>query len=82
MSVVKPATRTVTIPALAQHDGYHSMTATLPWVCLRCGAPRGEPYRTRSYDGSRILECDGWTNPCGHLEKYSEVREWIAREAA
>lgn len=27
-----------------------------------------------SYDGSRRLACDGWTNPCGHVDTYAAVR--------
>lgn len=66
--------RTVTIPARAQHEGLFSVTLTMPWVCLHCGGPRGEPFETLSYDGSRRLRVHGWTNPCGHIEKYSAVR--------
>lgn len=66
--------RTVTIPATEEHDGYASLTVTLPWTCLECGGPRGEPFQTISWDGSRRLYCDGWINPCGHVEKYSSVR--------
>ncbi len=74
-------TRTVTIPACAEHDGFHAMRVTLPWVCLRCGSPRGEPFETISYDGSRRLGVHGWINPCGHIEKYSEVRAAVAATA-
>lgn len=73
--------RTVTIPARAEHDGFHALRVTLPWVCLHCGAPRGEPFPTISWDGSRQLHVDGWSNPCRHVEKYSEVRAAIARDA-
>lgn len=76
--------RTVTIPASEQHEGIFALTVELPWVCLHCGEPRGEPYDTLSYDGSRRLGVHGWRNPCGHVERYSEVRAaWQrAREAA
>lgn len=67
-------TRLVTIPASIQHEGFFSLTVKLPWVCLTCNGPRGEPYDTLSYDGSRRLAVHGWTNPCGHVELYSEVR--------
>jgi hypothetical protein len=73
--------RTVTIPGCAQHDGYTSVTARLPWKCIYCGAPRGEPYLSRSWDGSRQLECHSWINPCGHIETYSEVRKWMEAQA-
>lgn len=67
-------TRQVTIPACVEHEGIYSITALLPWVCLECGGPRGEPSKVLSYDGSRRMVVDGWTNPCGHVEKYSDVR--------
>lgn len=66
--------RTVTIPGSGDHDGMHSVTVTLRWVCPRCGGPRGEPFGTTSYDGSRRLSCDGWLNPCGHVDYYADVR--------
>lgn len=69
-----PEERTVTIPAREQHAGYASITVTLPWVCRKCGGPRGEPYQAASYDGCRRLSVHRWSNPCGHVEKYSEVR--------
>lgn len=71
---VAAGTRTVTIPACAQHEGLYTVTVTVPWVCPTCGGPRGEPYDTVSWDGSRRLGCHGWTNACGHLDKYSAVR--------
>jgi hypothetical protein len=67
-------TRTVTVPSCDAHDGFHSVTVTLLWQCPRCGGPRGEVFRTISYDGSRRLACDGWRNPCGHIDYYSNVR--------
>jgi hypothetical protein len=65
--------KTVTIPAKPEHEGYYAATITVNWICPTCGQPRGEVYQTRSYDGSRILYCDGWTNPCGHVDKYADV---------
>lgn len=70
--------RTVTIPACVEHAGHHSMQVTVPWVCLKCGGPRGEPFETLSWDGSRRLSVHGWSNPCGHLETYASVRAAIA----
>ena len=76
MSKIKE--RRVTIPACVEHEGYHALNLTLPWVCIYCGAPRGEPHVARSYDGSRVLEVDSWVNTCGHIEMYSAIREWMA----
>ena len=66
--------KTVYIPARAEHDGTHGVYVKLRWVCPKCGAPRGEVKSGRSYDGSRILFCDTWQNPCGHVDKYADVR--------
>ena len=65
--------RTVYIPAREEHNGLDGVYLRLKWVCPVCGQPRGEVASVRSYDGSRILFCDGWDNPCGHVEKYSFV---------
>lgn len=73
------ATRTIRIPACAEHEGVHAITATVPWVCLECSGPRGEPFKGQSYDGSRRLEVDVWNNPCGHVEKYAAVRARLSR---
>jgi len=66
--------RTVYVPACVEHEGVLGRHYWLRWVCPECGGPRGEPHPVRSYDGSRILYCDGWSNPCGHVDKYSNVR--------
>lgn len=76
-SEMNSETRTVTIPACVEHDGFAALTVTLPWTCIYCGGPRGEPHDTISYDGGRRLHCHGWSNPCGHVEKYREVRNQI-----
>ena len=71
--------RTVTIPSCSEHEGYpgNAIKVVLEWVCPICGGPRGEPSPTVSYDGSRRLGVDGWTNPCGHVDKYVDVRTEI-----
>lgn len=70
----EPERRTVRIPECTEHAGYAAMTVSLDWVCPVCGGPRGEPFQTVSYDGSRRLACDGWENPCGHVDRYADVR--------
>ena len=71
-----PAPRkTVRIPAHVEHEGFYLVSITLDWICPVCGGPRGEVYDTRSYDGGRIAYCDGWINPCGHVDKYADVRD-------
>ena len=66
--------RTVRIPGSTEHAGHHLTSVTLRWVCPRCGGPRGLVRAAISYDGSRRLNCDGWSNPCGHIDYYSAVR--------
>lgn len=66
--------KTVYIPARAEHDGTHGINVKLRWVCPICGAPRGKISNGRSYDGSRVLFCNTWQNPCGHVDKYDDVR--------
>jgi hypothetical protein len=68
-------TKTVVIPRYEQHDGLYTTVVKLQWVCPVCGGPRGEPQSVRSYDGSRFMIVDGWQNPCGHTDKYSDVRK-------
>lgn len=72
--------RTIIIPACTQHEGLYSISVVVPWVCLYCGEPRGEPKLGLSFDGSRRLSAHIWTNPCGHVEKYSLVRERLGKE--
>lgn len=73
-------TREVEIPLTRHHDGSPFRTATveLEWVCSICGEPRGEPQDGVSRDGSRTVEVDTWENPCGHVDKYSDVRQEAA----
>src|ERR1051326_7542605 len=68
-------TKTVTVPAAHEHQGLFSKKVTLRWFCPECGARRGEPFATFSYDGSRRLGVDGWKNPCGHVYYYADVRK-------
>ncbi len=75
----EPPLQTVVIPAREEHDGMLSLTVVLPWQCMHCGGPRGKPVKGISYDGSRRLQVDTWVNPCGHVEKYGAVREWLRK---
>lgn len=70
--------KSVIIPAQDNHDGVHAVFVRLKWVCPVCNKPRGEIKKTLSYDGSRYLPCDGWNNPCGHVDKYDAVRKEAA----
>jgi hypothetical protein len=66
--------RTVRIPGSDDHAGWYATAVTLLWECPRCGGPRGEVEAAVSYDGSRRLGCDGWSNPCGHVDGYAALR--------
>lgn len=70
--------RVVEIPARENHMGLCFVRVKLHWRCPVCGKPRGEIRRVRSYDGRQYLDCDGWANPCGHVDKYTDVRKEAA----
>lgn len=65
----------VTIPACEQHQGFYAMSIEISDNCPVCGGLRGSTYPGLSYDGSRRLNVDCWNNPCGHIDKYSDVRK-------
>jgi hypothetical protein len=75
MGTIASDIRTVLIPACDQHEGFYKTHVRLTWTCSVCGGPRGAINTVRSYDGSRILYVDGWTNPCGHVDRYDKIRE-------
>lgn len=74
----------VTIPNKPAHQGYsrNLMTVEISDVCPDCNGPRGEAFRTHSFDGSRRLTVDGWRNPCGHVDTYSAVRSEVRLKVA
>jgi len=41
--------------------------------CPACGGARGEPRKTRYHEWGEFYYVDNWTNPCGHIDKYSAV---------
>jgi hypothetical protein len=55
------------------YDDLSTPSIVAPWVCLQCGAQRGEMHAARAYNGSYRHAVDGWHNPCGHVEKYDAV---------
>lgn len=75
MIVASVPVRTVTIPARDEHEGIYSRNVRLAWRCPVCGGERGEVREALSYDGSRRLHVSGWTNACGHIDKYADVRK-------
>jgi hypothetical protein len=71
---------TVTIPTKVEHEGYpgNLMTVEIADTCPQCGGPRGtKRWGGLSYDGSRRLNVDCWSNPCGHVDTYAAVRQEI-----
>lgn len=67
----------VEIPIIANHMGLdiYVRRIRISATCPKCGGPRGKvfPYKVKSYDGSRFVYCNGWKNPCGHVDMYSDV---------
>lgn len=68
-----PEKKQIQIPARPNHEGFYTVMIWVNWICPVCGGPRGEIKQVASYDGSRRLICDGWSNPCGHVDKYQAV---------
>lgn len=64
----------VEIPSCIEHEGFFKVKLRISPFCPKCGAGRGSKFRIRSYDGSRWVICDGWKNPCGHIDYYEDVR--------
>lgn len=68
----------VEIPTCVEHEGYPGNIGRyeIADTCPTCGGPRAkETFKGLSYDGSRRLSVDCWHNPCGHVDKYSDVRK-------
>jgi len=69
----------VEIPIIEQHEGldFYVRRVEIAELCPVCGMPRGKNtiHKVRSYDGSRYVTCDGWNNPCGHIDLYRDVRK-------
>lgn len=66
----------VTIPKIAQHEGYpgNLITISISDFCPICNKKRGvKIWDGLSYDGSRRLNVTCWENECGHVDKYSDV---------
>lgn len=74
-------TQKITIPACLAHQGFLSIQAEVPWNCIYCGVERGSLRSGFSFDGSRRLTVSLWTNPCGHVESYEAVRQWLKAQA-
>ncbi len=75
----------VSIPFCVQHEGFQPCVRRIriSAFCPKCGQPRGKVFshNMRSYDGSRYVICDGWENPCGHIDKYEDVvNEFLNRK--
>lgn len=46
---------------------------TIPTCCPQCGGTRGTPQPYRFHEDGDWLECDRWSNPCGHIDTYDAV---------
>ena len=51
------------------------ISVSLDWTCPECGGPRGEPGPFTFYEEGASHTCDRWVNPCGHVDKYTEVSQ-------
>ena len=46
---------------------------TVPWLCLTCRGPRGEPFGHNFMEDGESYYCHRWDNPCGHTDSYVDV---------
>lgn len=46
---------------------------TISDKCPVCGGQRGKPYNHNFCEDGDWYSCDKWDNPCGHIDKYSDV---------
>lgn len=65
----------VTIPSPQHHGGFGLISLEISDLCPVCNGPRGQVFGTLFFDGSRLLNVDGWYNPCGHIDYYDEIRK-------
>ena len=65
----------VKIPLTPNHGGFdwNVGEVEISDYCPKCGKRRGKPFQAVSFDGSRSVACDGWRNPCGHIDYYEDV---------
>ena len=73
-SVQNQHIRSVTIPVYPKQSGLLKVVVSLLWHCPVCGEPRGDVFKTHSNDGGLMFDCDGWKNPCGHIDLYDDVK--------
>lgn len=55
------------------HYGIITKEIEISDKCPVCDGPRGEPEPHYTYENDCIAWPHVWTNPCGHLDKYSDL---------
>ena len=57
------------------HGLYSPILKTVEIVptCPKCGGPRGEPRLQRQCEDGEWFNVSRWDNPCGHIDKYTDV---------
>jgi len=55
-------------------------TVQIADVCPRCGGPRGEVTSWIYPEDGHYYTPDVWENPCGHVDRYSDVLKEAANE--
>lgn len=65
----------VTIP-VRDAEGYFVGTrdVLVEWVCSVCGEPMGEVKDTHHSEDGNYYNVSQWTNDCGHVSLYTELR--------
>ena len=69
------SSRSIVIPDRSGwgYTGVNPTRITVPWVCIFCGGERGEPYWHNFCEDGHWYQVHRWDNPCGHVEKYTDV---------
>ncbi|MDH5594032.1 MAG: hypothetical protein OEY68_06460 [Gammaproteobacteria bacterium] len=66
--------KTVTIPIVSNDKIVDVTQIKIYGNCPVCGGQRGQSMPRFFWEENHVYECDGWENPCGHIDYYEAVR--------
>lgn len=52
---------------------YYPIEVTISDLCPQCAGKRGEAQLYSFFEDGEHFIVDRWDNPCGHIDKYSDV---------
>jgi len=66
----------VEIPTRKEHEGFYKGKYKIKNKCPICGNKRGfNRWKGYSFDGSRKMIVDCWSNECDHVDFYKDIRK-------